>query len=98
MYWQIWEERAHVDFETGLPIVGSFNSCFFHHVLPKRPDGGYPEYRHCKWNIVVIQETTHNQTESDMDKTPKIRAYYQKLLQMHNEGKLASIDPDKHFV
>ena len=97
-YQEIWDERRHIDFETRLPIPGDFMLWYFHHVLPKRERGGYPQYRHCKWNIVLVSKATHDQTEFDMDKTPAIRAYYTRLLQLHDEGKLQQEDPNNHFI
>jgi hypothetical protein len=96
LYWSIWDEREHIDFETGLPINKPFSKSFFHHVLPKREDGGYPQFRHCKWNIVLVDQGTHNQTEIDMDKTPRIRIYFNHLMKLWYKGLLETADPNKH--
>jgi hypothetical protein len=71
-YQAIWEEREHVCYETGhwlglLPLRQ-----FFHHVLPKR---SYPQYRYCKWNIVLLSPDTHTGIETgglDSGKFPRV--------------------------
>lgn len=80
LYMEIWNEREHVDFETDeiIPFPLSYN---FHHVLPKKEGpGGYPQYRHCKWNIVLVGWSTHDKAERNVDLVPKIKAYRDKLL------------------
>lgn len=81
MYQEIWDERDHIDFETGQPIFGEALTLYFHHVLPKKPGpGGYPQFRHKKWNIVIISWETHSKAESNIDLVPKIKAYRDELL------------------
>jgi hypothetical protein len=83
MYLEIWEERQHVDFETGeiIPFPLSYN---FHHVLPKKPGpGGYPQFRHEKWNIVLVTWGTHSKAENNIDLVPKIKAYREQLIKTY---------------
>ena len=82
LFWAtIWEERDHVDFETGEPIYGEYRTLYFHHVLPKHPGpGGYPQHRYKKWNIVIVSWETHTKAENNIDLVPKIKAYRDKLL------------------
>lgn len=84
LYLEIWEERPHICFETGVHIVKPmlYN---FHHVLEKE---NYPEYRHCKWNIIIIHEDPHTQYHSCPGKTPKIEKLRAQLLEMHNNNNL----------
>lgn len=85
IYMEIWEEREHLDFETGLPILSEVSSLLFHHVLPKRPksQGGYPEFRHEKWNIILVSWETHTKAENNIDLVPKIKAYRDYLLKKY---------------
>jgi hypothetical protein len=82
LFWAaIWEEREHVDFETGEPIYGEYRTLYFHHVLPKHPGPvGYPQFRYKKWNIVIVSWDTHTKAENNIDLVPKIKAYRDKLL------------------
>lgn len=73
---EIWAERPHIDFETEEPIYGEPLTLYFHHVLPKSE---YPEFRYCKWNIVLVSWDTHAQAEAHC-KLPKIEEYKKQLL------------------
>jgi len=82
MYAEIWEERPHVDFETGEPIM-SPSTLNFHHVLPKK-ESEYPEFRHCKWNVILVNWETHTKAEANAWKLiPKIKAYRDHLLKTY---------------
>jgi hypothetical protein len=86
VYREIWEEREHIDFETGKFIPGAEPlTLYFHHVLPKRDekDGGYPQFRHCKWNIILVTWETHTKAETNIDLVPKIKAYRDELLKIY---------------
>lgn len=86
IYQEIWDEREHIDFETDQYIQASEPlTLFFHHVLPKRAkkDGGYPEFRHCKWNIILVSWETHQKAETNIDLVPKIKAYRDYLLKTY---------------
>lgn len=81
---EIWNEREHVDFETGQPIYGEPLNLYFHHVLPKRKNGGYPQYRYEKWNIIIISWDTHTNCENHQwKKVPRIAAYRDKLIKKY---------------
>lgn len=83
MYAEIWEERAHVDFETG-ELIMSPATLNFHHVLPKKDEpGGYPQFRHEKWNVVLVSWNTHTKAERNIDLVPKIKAYRDYLLKTY---------------
>lgn len=81
MYAEIWEERAHVDFETG-DLIMSPSTLNFHHVLPKK-EGAYPQFRHKKWNIVLVSWQTHTKAEANIDLVPKIKTYRDHLLKTY---------------
>ena len=69
-YSEIWDEREHVCFETGVYLGSEPYTTMFHHVLPKSK---YPQFRHCKWNIVLLHPDVHNQVETFIDKCPKVK-------------------------
>jgi hypothetical protein len=73
-YQEIWNEREHICFETGIYLGDESKTLFFHHVLEKGTRA-YKAYRHCKWNIVLISWQVHDQVGMDIDKCPKIKAY-----------------------
>lgn len=94
-YIDIWQEREHIDFETGFPIYGELKTLYFHHVMEK---SHFPQYRHCKWNIVLLAWQTHDQVMTNIDKLPKVKAYTIKLLKLHEQGKLVAVNPEKQFI
>lgn len=67
-YFRIWSSRPHICFETGKQL-GKMNLCMFHHILPKQ---SYPEFRHCDWNIVLLDPDIHNQVETRLDMCPAV--------------------------
>lgn len=69
-------------YETGVPLRNPPLTTYFHHVLPKSK---YPEYRLCDWNIVLLQPEVHEQAEINLDKTPRVKEYKQRLLNQINE-------------
>ena|ERR1700751_5210012 len=75
-YQEIWEEREHKCFESGKPLGTSPLSLFFHHILPKAK---YPQYRHSKWNIVMLHPDAHSQVEVNLDKCPRVKALTEHL-------------------
>ena len=83
LYNLIWEERPHMDFETGGAIFGEALTIYFHHILEKR---NYPQYRHKLWNIVLVVWNTHGRADNLSDLVPKIKAYRQELLAWHESG------------
>lgn len=85
-YLDIWLEREHRCFETGRLLGPKPLITYFHHVLPKQT---YPEYRHSKWNIVILHPDTHNQVETNIDLCPKVKALTEKLKQEVLDGKHA---------
>ncbi len=64
-YQEVWEERKHYSDLTGKYIPGEIMSIYFHHLLRKET---YPEFRHKKWNIVLIEADIHAQIEMNPDK------------------------------
>jgi hypothetical protein len=64
-------------YETGEALKNPPLSTYFHHVLPKSK---YPEYRLCDWNIVLLKPEVHEQAELNINKTPKVKEYKQRLL------------------
>lgn len=82
---EIWDSTPPSErkcYETGRPLVGVPLTVYFHHVLPKHL---YPEYKYCKWNVVLLTWLVHDQAEIDIDKTPKVKALYEHLLESHTK-------------
>jgi hypothetical protein len=94
-YLEIWQERQHIDYEDQKTEITSFSILHFHHVLEKR---NYPEYRHCKWNIVLLTWQHHDQVTLNIDKLPRVKAYTEKLKALHDAGKLKNINPNQHSL
>lgn len=92
---EIWDEREDEGgycycFETGRPLHGSTyrsNTCCYDHVLEKN-EAAYPQYAFTKKNIIIVHPDTHNQKGMDIEKTPRIKAYRDKLLLLHDKGEL----------
>lgn len=85
----IWDERKpeeRVCYETGKKLIGIPLNIYFHHVLPKHL---YPQYKFSKWNIVLVSWATHDQTEWDIDKTPRIKELKEQLLEKHKNDQLS---------
>ena len=78
-YAQIWAKRPHIDFETGDPIYGEMLTLYFHHVLPKGVER-FKQFRYCEWNIVLVNWNNHTNADNAMLFTPKIKIYYQYLI------------------
>lgn len=76
LFMEIWAERPHICFETGVKIYGEPLSTMFHHCIYKsvRPDLAL-----VKENIVLITPDVHQTTHIDINKTPKIKAYTEYL-------------------
>lgn len=95
LFREIWDEREDEEgycycFETGRAMHGSTyrgNTCCYDHVLEKGK-GAYPEYAKTKENIIIIHPDVHHQKGRDIDKCPRIKEYREKLLSLHQEGKL----------
>jgi len=78
-YLEIWNEREHRCFETGRWLGNEPSTAFFHHLLEKRD---YPEFRHCKWNIVIIHPMVHDQINIfGLGKTPRVKELTEKVKQ-----------------
>lgn len=75
-YQEIWEEREHKCFESGKLLPSEPLSLFFHHILPKAK---YPQYRHAKWNIVILHPDVHSQVEVNLDKCPRVKGLTEHL-------------------
>lgn len=83
-YSEIWDERPHVCFETGVYLGEEPLTLYFHHVLEKGIER-FSKYRHKKWNIVLLSWEAHDQVRSNIDLTPKVKAYTQKLLKKYDK-------------
>lgn len=66
LFMEIWEERGGICEVTGV-FLGEPLATMFHHLLPKSK---YPEFRYCKWNIMLVAPDVHAQIESDISKVP----------------------------
>lgn len=92
---QIWDEREDEQgycycFESGKKMHRSYYrmlSSVYDHVLEKN-DNQYPEYKFVKKNIVIILPEVHYKKGSNIDFTPKIKAYRDELLELHRNGEL----------
>ncbi len=72
-------------FETGVEMHGSnfrSNTCCYDHVLEKN---AYPEYEFDERNIVIIHPEVHTRKTNNIDLTPKIKAYREKLLALYEQ-------------
>lgn len=70
-------------YETGEQLPNPPLSTYFHHVLPKSK---FPEYRLSAWNIVLLLPKIHDQAEINLDKTPRVKEYKQRLLNQIRES------------
>ena len=77
LFEKIWEERPHVDYETGEVLYGEPLKSYFHHVLEKEM---YPLFRWEEWNIVLVSVETHSQCHTNLDFCPKIKQLREKLI------------------
>lgn len=68
-------------YETGKSLPHPPLSTYFHHVLPKSK---YPQFRLMKWNIVLLDPDVHNQAETNLDKTPRVKELKERLLNQIN--------------
>lgn len=90
---EIWDEREDEEgncycYETGRVLPGKYyrsNTCCYDHVLEK---SSYPQYKFIKKNIIIVHPDIHNLKGSDVDRVPRIKAYRDKLLELHSENKL----------
>lgn len=55
---------------TGRRLYGEINSCWFHHIFPKK---SYPELRFCQDNIIMLTADEHHAVESGHDNKEVIR-------------------------
>lgn len=89
LFQKIWDERPHVDYETGEYIPGELKTVYMHHVLHKQ-DNCYPQYAFCEWNIIILTWENHNQAHTDLDKLPRVKALTEELKRKHLNGELES--------
>ena len=80
LYNEIWHERAGICAETGDKVPNS-HWCQ-HHVMIKSI---WPQYRHCKWNILTLSINSHQQAELDVTKMDYTYNYTRFLRDNHNE-------------
>lgn len=73
-YLEIWEEREHVCFSSGEYLGSEPLTLYFHHCLPKKQ---YPQYRYCKWNIVILSWSEHTKADNGLNK--KVNEYVETL-------------------
>lgn len=70
-YAEVWAASPHICQSCGCNLGKEPLTLFFHHLLPK---ARYPHLRHVPENIVIICPDCHQQTHSDLDKVPKVKA------------------------
>lgn len=98
LFLEIFEERCEIEARTGKKFVRCFetgirlyeipfkeNTCIYHHCLHKSK---YPEYDLCKENLVIITPHIHEQVHLNIDKTPKVKAKTEELLNKHLNNEL----------
>jgi hypothetical protein len=92
---EIWDEREDeygycYCFETKKPMYWKqyrHLSTVYDHVLDKRKSQ-FPEYKFTKRNVVIILPEVHFQKTKTISKTPRIEAYKNELLSLHEKGEL----------
>lgn len=92
---EIWDEREDeygfcYCYETGKPMHRDQYrniTTVYDHVLEKN-NNAYPQYKFTKRNIVIILPEVHDQKGINISKTPKIKEYRDRLLSLHDLGKL----------
>lgn len=95
LFREIWDEREDEEgycycFESGVAMHGTrfrSNTCCYDHVLEKNKDS-YPEYEMVKKNIIILHPDVHALKTGSIDKCPKVKAYRDELLALHEEGNL----------
>lgn len=79
-YKEIWDEREHVCFESGIPLPSEPLTLYFHHILPKAK---YPQYRHARWNIVILHPDVHSMVETNPGRYPRVKALTEHLKKVY---------------
>ncbi len=95
LFREIWDEREDETgtcycFESGRALPGYIfrgNSCCYDHVLEKNKRA-YPEYAMVKKNIVILHPDIHQKKTNDIEKCPKVKAYRDYLLSLHEKDEL----------
>lgn len=81
---KVWDKREDEDgncycYETGRQLPFSHfrqNTCCYSHCFPKSK---YPELEFEESNILIVHPDIHAQWESNPDKTPKMKKYFENL-------------------
>ena len=87
-YLWVWRERLHrceccgVALTFTTPDIRNYS---YHHLLEKR---NFPQYRYCKWNIMLLCRNCHDSWERNPDTRPTITKLRNSLLKRHDEGQL----------
>jgi hypothetical protein len=84
----VWDIRPHICQVTNTHIHDP-RIQNFHHILEKAQ---FPEYRHKEWNILLVSWETHDKIHRNIDNVPKVKELQAKLMQMHDNGELATMD------
>lgn len=89
-YEEIWDERMHKSDLTKHYLGFEMKTIYFHHLLAKHP---HPEYRHCKWNILLCEDYLHNQIETNENLLPDDikQIYFQKMEEARIKAHLISL-------
>lgn len=75
-YLKVWNSGAHIC-ENCSKYLSEPLLQYFHHSLYKAI---FPQYRHAKWNIMLLCSDCHNQTHTDASKVPFIEQRRLQLL------------------
>ncbi len=68
-YAEIWLASPHKCQSCGCGLPKEPLTIFFHHLFEKR---NYPQFRHTPENIMILCADCHTQTETDINKVPKV--------------------------
>lgn len=93
LFLDIWDERQDEKgycycFETGKPMHRNYyreNTACYDHVLEKHH---WTQYKFTKKNIIIVTPEVHNQKGTNLDFTPKIKAYREELFNLHSTDQL----------
>lgn len=86
----VWDKRADENgdcrcFETGTLMKGSIyreNTCVYSHCYAK---ADYPEFAMEDWNLLIVLPDIHSLWGSNMDKTPKMKAYFNEIKEKYGK-------------
>lgn len=91
-YMEIWDERPHVCYETGVILQAPYKTMFHHCLLKSK----YPQFRYTKENILLLHPDVHSMVHSNIDKCPRVKEYTKMLKEKLLYGPATDISSDIH--